>query len=110
MKTEELIAAELGRFIDAVAQLDADTCEEHSRAIIRRLGEPASFETYLYELTRLALEVEGSSGEKSTEYYRVTERLFPGIPAEDDILGRLTGLMMKMMAERLKPLERLRQQ
>ncbi|MBD3334618.1 MAG: hypothetical protein GF355_03795 [Candidatus Eisenbacteria bacterium] len=110
MTTAELIVAEQDLFIAAVANLDGDQCEEHSRAIIRRLGEPTSFETYLYELTRLAISIGGSSEEQITQYFRVTKRLFPGISPEDDVLGRLTSLMMKMMAERLKPLAKLRQQ
>lgn len=109
MKTEDLIAAELDQFIDATARIDADTCERHARAIIRRLGTPVTFETYLYELTRVALDSQGDKSEyRIDRFYHVTEELFPGVSQDDDILGRLAGLMLKMMVERLKPLKRLR--
>jgi hypothetical protein len=35
------------------------------------------------------------------EYYLATKKYFPDIPKEDDILGRLCGLAMKMLADRL---------
>jgi hypothetical protein len=111
MKTEDLVAAELEQFIDAVATLDADTCERHARAIIRRLGAPVTFEAYLYELTRVALDSQvGKSEHQIDRYYRATKELFPGVLREDDILGRLAGLMLKMMAERLKPRKNLYRQ
>ena len=107
MTTTELITTDLDAFIDAVAKLDADTCERHARAVIRHLDEPVSFEEYLWALTRVAVEFNGPDHEKTTQYYLTTEKLFPRVPAEDDILGRLAGLMLKMMAKRLEPLKGL---
>ena len=37
-----------------------------------------------------------------TLYYQETKRLYPGVPAKDDVLGRLAGLMLKLMLERLQ--------
>ncbi len=109
MRTEDLVAAEPEQFIDAVAQIDADTCERHARAIIHRLGTPVTFEAYLYELTGTVLDSQMDKSEcRVDRYYLVTEELFPGVSRDDDILGRLACLMVKMMAERLKPLKSLR--
>ena len=102
MNTDQLISTDPNTFIEHVAKFDADACEWHARRIIDKLGSPTSFEKYLYELTGIAVKFDGPDDEKITQYYRETKQLFPGISPEDDILGRLTGLMLQMMAKRLK--------
>ncbi len=109
MNTDQLISTDLNTFIEHLAKFDADACEWHARRIIDKLGSPTSFEKYLYELTGVAVKLDGPDEEKIMQYYRETKQLFPGISPDDDILGRLTSLMLQMMVKRLKKsLDKLR--
>ncbi|MEW6360029.1 MAG: hypothetical protein AB1696_27075 [Planctomycetota bacterium] len=96
MTTDELIQMNRTSFADALRDLDHNACEKHVRALLKRLNGP-SFETYVMALTEVAVRnVRDRDG-----YYSATKQYFSDISKEDDILGRLCLLALKMMVERL---------
>ncbi|MBW3597040.1 MAG: SEC-C domain-containing protein [Planctomycetes bacterium] len=96
--TEALLSCSMEAYIDACAVFNAEQCEQHARKILDRLGE-VSFETYLRALTEVAL-TQPTPGSVDA-YYAKTRELFPDVPLADDILGRLAGLMLRMIELRL---------
>ena len=66
------------------------------RELLELLDGP-SFAEYVKSLVDAAMrDIENIDG-----YYLATRKYFPDLPKENDILGRLCGLAMKMMADRL---------
>jgi hypothetical protein len=97
MTIDDLISLDRQAFIATIASLDDDECEIHVRGLLKHLQGP-SFEEYVWALS-------GSIVADPTDldrYYQVTAELIPGIPREDDVLGRLCGLALKMMVDRIE--------
>ena len=95
LTTDELLRIDLSGFIDAVAQLSAVSCEAHVRELLERLDGP-SYDEYVRKLVDVAL----TDSPSIDDYYFATRRRFPHVSSDDDVLGRLCALAMKMVVDR----------
>ena len=101
MTIEELLSMSQKSFATAISGFDHNTCECYVRMIIAKL-QGSTFEDYVCELIQVAMPAEGGSPKDVMPYYRVTKKLFPGVSADNDILGRLSSLMLLMIVQRLE--------
>ena len=97
-----LMTCTIPDLIDAILPMPANECERHARAILRRVGGP-TFEQYLMRITETMVP-EGGGGPPSNpdDYYFAVRDLFPHIPEENDVLGRLACFVMRMCQLRLE--------
>ncbi len=98
ISTDELLTCNATTFVDLVTELNASQCEKHARAILDRLHE-VDYETYAKALISVALV--GHEAPSEDQYFFETREMFPDVPMDDDILERLTTLMLLVMNRRL---------
>ena len=93
---DHLLTCSVAELIAAVRPMSAKDCERHARAILSRIGGP-TFEQYLMRLVeRMVPENGAGPPTDSDEYYFAVRDLFPHIPTNTDVLGRLACLVMRM--------------
>ena len=102
IEPDRLLRCSLDDLIAAVRPMSAKDCEHYTRAILGRVGGP-TFEQYLMQLAKTMIPEDGSGPPTSpNEYYFAVRDLFPHIPKEDDILGRLALFAMRMCQLRME--------
>ena len=104
-----LMTCTIPDLIDAIVSLSASECERYARAILDRVGGP-TFEQYLMRITETMIPEAGNGPPSDPdEYYFAVRDLFPHIPEENDVLGRLACFVMRMCQLRLEayPLGRM---
>jgi hypothetical protein len=102
LELNRLLTCDLEKLIDAVRPMSAKDCERHARAILSRIGGP-TLEQYLMRIVeRMIPEDGGDPPTNIDEYYFAVQDLFPHIPADNDVLGRLACLVMRMGQLRLE--------
>src|SRR5450830_435290 len=75
--------------------MSAKNCEQYVRAILGRVGGP-SFEQLLMRIVETMVPRDGRGPPaNSDEYYFAIRDLFPHVPAENDVLGRLLCFAMR---------------
>ncbi len=98
---DRLLACSLEELIAAVRPMSATDCEHCTRAILGRVGGP-TFEQYLMRLVETMIPGDGSGPPtRPDDYYFAVRDLFPHIPTEDDVLGRLACFAMRMCQLRM---------
>ncbi len=101
IKLDHLLTFNMEVLISEIGSMSADECEQHGRAILDRIGGP-TFEQYLMRIVETIVPDGGSRPlATSDDYYFVVRDMFPDIPMEDDILGRLAALVMRMIGLRI---------
>jgi hypothetical protein len=99
---DRLLTCGVEELIAAVRLMSAKDCERHARAILGRVGGP-TFEQYLTRIVeRMVPEDGGDPPGDIDEYYFAVRDLFPHIPSDNDVLGRLACLVMRMGQLRLE--------
>jgi hypothetical protein len=99
---DRLLTCSVEELITAVRPMSAKDCERHARAILSRVGGP-TFEQYLMRIVERMVPENGAGPPTDIdEYYFAVRDLFPHIPADNDVLGRLACLVMRMGQLRLK--------
>jgi hypothetical protein len=96
-----IILSDTEEFTSIIESLDADECEHHARQIVKNLEGP-SFENYLLKIVQVAIPNQGHPSKSINPYYKVTKGTYPGVRPEDDILGRLASLVLKMIVLRIE--------
>lgn len=101
MTTEELIKMHPSALAGTLQKLDAKTCENHARKILKMLEGP-TFESYLELMVGISV-VDAETGKKDImPYYQQTKKLFPNVSSDNDILGRLVSVTLMMITLRLE--------
>ena len=101
MTTDELLKTNLTIFTAILGHLEYATCERHARDIVVMLsGTP--FEEYLQVIVDAVITNVETEQHDVMQYYKETEKLFPEISPENDILGRLVSLTLLMVTLRLE--------
>ena len=99
---DHILTCDVGACVSAIGSMSADDCEHNARAILDRIGGP-TFEQYVMRIVETMIPEDGNSPPKDCDdYYLAVRELFPHISTEDDILGRLAALVMKMFALRME--------
>ncbi len=98
MTTEELVNMDLPAFGDTIAKLDVGSSERHARDLFHRLGGPGPFEDYLREVLAATVLSLGAADEQMVAINAINDRWFPSVPAEYDLLGRLTLLVLRVIS------------
>ena len=91
MTTEEVITMDPSVFADILQTLDAKTCESQARKIVEMLGG-CSFEKYLQSIIDIVISNAEAGKHGVMPYFQQTEKFFPGVSPDSDILERLIGL------------------
>ena len=103
---DRLLTCSVEELIVAIRPMSATDCEHYARAILGRVGGP-TFEQYLMRLVETMIPGDGSGPPtRSDDYYVAVQALFPHIPREDDVLGRLASFALRMCQLRLTTLGR----
>ena len=103
---DRLLTCSVEELIVAIRPMSATDCEHYARAILGRVGGP-TFEQYLMRLVETMIPGDGSGPPtRSDDYYVAVQDLFPHIPREDDVLGRLASFALRMCQLRLTTLDR----
>lgn len=90
----EVLASEIG-------SMSADECEQYVRAVLNQIGGP-TFDQYLMRIVETMTPDDGSEPPiNGDDYYFAVRDMFPHIQKEDDILGRLAALVMRMVGLRM---------
>ena len=101
MTTEELITMDPSMFADVLQTLDADTCERQARAIVSMLVG-STFERYLQSILDIVVSHAETGEHELMPYVKQTQKSFPGVSPDSDILERLAGLTLLSVALRLE--------
>jgi hypothetical protein len=99
---DRLLSCNIEELIASVRPMSAKICEQYARGILGRIGGP-SFEQLLMRLIETIVPRDGRDPpNNSDEYYFAVRDLFPHVAAENDVLGRLLCLAMRMCQLRLE--------
>jgi hypothetical protein len=107
LELDWLLKCNLEELIASVRPMSAKNCEQIVRAILDRIGGP----TFEELLTRIAGTMVPKDGRgpptNSDEYYFAIRDLFPQVPPENDVLGRLLCFAMRMCQLRIEKIPTL---
>lgn len=102
LEVDRLLKCNLEELIASVRPMSAENCERIARAILDRIGGP----TFEHLLTRIVGTMVPRDGRgpptSSDEYYFAIRDLFPQVPPENDVLGRLLCFAMRMYQLRIE--------
>jgi len=102
LELDWLLKCNLEELIDSVRPMSAKNCEQIVRAILDRIGGP-TFEQLLARVVETMIPRDGRSPPtNSDEYYFAIRDLFPQVPPENDVLGRLLCFAMRMCLLRIE--------
>ena len=97
-----LLKCNLEELIDSVRPMSAKNCEQIVRAILDRIGGP-TFEQLLTRIVGTMVPRDGRGPPtNSDEYYLAIRDLFPQVPPENDVLGRVLCFAMRMCQLRIE--------
>lgn len=102
LELDWLLKCNLEELVASVRPMSAENCEQIARAILDRIGGP----TFEHLLTRIVGTMVPRDGRgpptSSDEYYFAIRDLFPQVPPENDVLGRLLCFAMRMCQLRIE--------
>jgi len=99
---DRFLTCDTGSLIARVKGMSATDCENYAKAILARIGG-STLDQYLEKLVEIMIpEGEGTPPNNPDKYYWATRSMFPHISTEEDVLGRLAGVVMKMCVLRLQ--------
>jgi hypothetical protein len=102
LELDWLLKCKLEELIASVRPMSAKNCEQIVRAILDRIGGP-SFEQLLMRIVEPMVPRDGRGPPtNSDEYYFAIRDLFPHVPPENDVLGRLLCFAMRMCLLRIE--------
>ena len=102
LELDWLLKGKLEELIASVRPMSAKNCEQIVRAILDRIGGP-SFERLLMRIVETMVPRDGRGPPtNSDEYYFAIRDLFPHVPPENDVLGRLLCFAMRMCVLRIE--------
>jgi hypothetical protein len=102
LELDWLLKCKLEELIASVRPMSAKNCEQIVRAILDRIGGP-SFEQLLMRIVETMVPRDGRGPPtNSDEYYFAIRDLFPHVPPENDVLGRLLCFAMRMCLLRIE--------
>lgn len=97
-----LLRCNLEELIASVRPMSAKNCEQIVRAILDRIGGP-TFEQLLARIVETMIPRDGRGPPtNSDEFYFAICDLFPQVPSENDVLGRLLCFAMRMCQLRIE--------
>jgi hypothetical protein len=97
-----LLTCKLEELIASVRPMSAKNCEKIARVILDRIGGP-SFEQLLMRIVETMVPRDGRGPPtNSDELYFSIRDLFPHVPPENDVLGRLLCFAMRMCQLRIE--------
>ena len=102
LELDWLLSCKIEELIASVRPMSAKNCEQYVRAILGRVGGP-SFEQLLMRIVETMVPTDGRGPPtNSDEYYFAIRDLFPHVPVENDVLGRLLCFAMRMCQLRIE--------
>ena len=102
LELDWLLECNLEELIASVRPMSAKNCEQIVRAILHRIGGP-TFEQLLTRIVGTMVPRDGRGPPtNSDEYYFAIRDLFPQVPPENDVLGRLLCFAMRMCQSRIE--------
>jgi hypothetical protein len=102
LELDWLLSWEIEELIASVRPMSAKNCERYARVILGRIGGPR-FEQLLMRIVETMLPRDGRGPPtNSDDYYFAIRDLFPHVPVENDVLGRLLFFAMRMCQLRLE--------
>jgi hypothetical protein len=102
LELDWLLKCNLEELIASVRPMSAKNCEQIVRAILDRIGGP-TFEQLLTRIVGTMVPRDGRGPPtNSDEYYFAIRDLFPQVPPENDVLGRLLCFAMRMCQLRIE--------
>ena len=102
VEVDWLLKCKLEDLISSVRPMSANNCEQYVRAILGHIGGP-SFEQVLVRIveTMVPRDVRGPPTNSDVYYFAIRD-LFPHVPTESDVLGRLLFFAMRMCQLRIE--------
>jgi hypothetical protein len=102
LELDWLLKCKLEELIASVRPMSAKNCEQIVRAILDRIGGP-SFEQLLMRIVETMVPRDGRGPPTNSDEYNFAIRdLFPHVPPENDVLGRLLCFAMRMCVLRIE--------
>jgi hypothetical protein len=102
LELDWLLRCNLEELIASVRSMSAKNCERIVRAILDRIGGP-TFEQLLTRIVGTMVPRDGRGPPtNSDEYYFAIRDLFPQVPLENDVLGRLLCFALRMCQLRIE--------
>jgi hypothetical protein len=102
LELDWLLKCNLEELVASVRPMSANNCEQIARAILDRIGGP-TFEQLLARIVGTMVPRDGRGPPtNSDEYYFAIRDLFPQIPPENDVLGRLLCFALRMCQLRIE--------
>ena len=99
---DRLLKCSINELTASIRLMSAKECETYTREMLDRIGGP-SFEKLLMRIVETMVPTDGGSPPRSSdEYYFAVRDLFPHVPTESDVLGRLLAFSMMMAVLRLE--------
>jgi len=102
LELDWLLKCNLEELIASVRPMSAKNCEQIVRAILDRIGGP-TFDQLLTRIVGTMVPRDGrGTPTDSDEYYFAIRDLFPQVPPENDVLGRLLCFALRMCQLRIE--------
>ena len=99
---DHFLNSDMDELISEISSMSADDCEQYAQTILERIGGP-SFDQFLMRIVETMIPDNGSGPPTHRDdYYFAIRDMFPHISTKDDVLGRLTGLVMRMAVLRME--------
>jgi hypothetical protein len=96
LELDWLLKCKIEELVASVRPMSAKNCEQIVRAILDRIGG-LSFDQLLMRIVETMIPRDGRGPPtNSDEYYFAIRDLFPHVPMENDVLGRLLCFAMRM--------------
>ena len=101
LELDWLLKCNLEELVASVRPMSANNCEQIARAILDRIGGP-TFEQLLARIVGKMVPRDGRGPPtNSDEYYFAIRDLFPQVPQENDVLGKLLCFALRMCQLRI---------
>lgn len=102
VELDRLLKCKPDELIASVRPMSANNCERYVRAILGHIGGP-SFEQFLMRIVETMVSRGGRGPPTNSDvYYFAIRDLFPHVPKESDVLGRLLFVAMRMCQLRIE--------
>ena len=107
IEIDQLLRCPVDELIALVRPVSASYCEQYARAILGGIGGP-SFEQLMMRIVEAAAQKDGVHPPMNSDaYYFAVRDLFPHITQENDVVGRLVFLAIRIATLRLEEHQRL---
>lgn len=102
IEVDWLLNCKIDDLVSVIRPLSADSCEQYAKAMLSKIGGP-SYDHLLVRIVNAMVPLDGGGPpNNSDDYYFAVRDMFPHVPRESDVIGRLLAFAMQASVLRLE--------